>query len=115
MVVSGGGLLQVWLQEFAWTEKDVPRKRQERASSLPQDSTELLRMNSEPMYCFEVGGRQTVPRAGARAGQATAGQSGPSSIWVQLRARSEGLVAIAHLPAGRKAGAAATHATLGSS
>ena len=71
------GCLQDWLQEFAWTEKDVPRKRQERASSLPQDSTELLRMNSQPMYCFEVGGLHTC--TGGRGQLACqAGQSGSS-------------------------------------
>ena len=43
------------MQEFAWTEKDVPRKLQERASSLPQDSAERVCMDYEPMFCFEVG------------------------------------------------------------
>ena len=51
---------QVWLQEFAWTEKDVPRKRQERSSSLPKESYEHFCMDCEPMFCFEVGGRQAA-------------------------------------------------------
>lgn len=31
---------QAWLAEFAWTEGDIPRKRAERASSLPPESFE---------------------------------------------------------------------------
>lgn len=31
---------QAWLAEFAWTEADIPRKRAERASSLPPESFE---------------------------------------------------------------------------
>lgn len=31
---------QAWLAEFAWTEGDIPRKRSERASSLPPESFE---------------------------------------------------------------------------
>ena len=54
------GCLQDWLQEFAWTEKDVPRKRQERASSLPPGSYEHFCMDCEPMFCFEVGARQAA-------------------------------------------------------
>ena len=45
---------QVWLQEFAWTERDVQRKRAERSSSLPPDSFESFCMDCEPMFCFEV-------------------------------------------------------------
>ncbi|GAB4817731.1 hypothetical protein N2152v2_004777 [Parachlorella kessleri] len=48
------GILQVWLQEFAWTEKDVPHKRQERSSSLPKGSYEHFCMDCEPMFCFET-------------------------------------------------------------
>ncbi len=52
-------VMQVWLQEFAWTENDVPRKRQERASNLPQDCPERVSIDYEPMFCFEVGMVQT--------------------------------------------------------
>ena len=48
-------ILQVWLQEFAWTEEDVPRKRAERVSLLPKESLEGFRLNSEPLFCFETG------------------------------------------------------------
>ena len=37
---------QVWLQEFAWTEADIPRKRAERGSSLPRESFES--------FCIDV-------------------------------------------------------------
>ncbi|GAB4817729.1 hypothetical protein N2152v2_004775 [Parachlorella kessleri] len=47
-------IMQVWLQEFAWTENDVPRKRQERASNLPQDCPERVSIDYEPMFCFET-------------------------------------------------------------
>ena len=61
-VKPGGAMAaaQVWLQEFAWTEKDVQRKRQERSSSLPKESYEHFCMDCEPMFCFEVGGRQAA-------------------------------------------------------
>lgn len=42
-------LLEVWLQEFSWTEDDIPRKRAERVSSLPEDSFENFCMDCEPM------------------------------------------------------------------
>lgn len=47
-------VLQVWLQEFAWLEKDVERKRCERVSSLPPDSFEGFCMDCEPLFCFEL-------------------------------------------------------------
>jgi hypothetical protein len=47
-------ILQVWLQEFAWTEADIPRKRSERVSSLPDDSFEGFCMDCEPLFCFET-------------------------------------------------------------
>lgn len=47
-------ILQVWLQEFAWTEADIPRKRSERISSLPDDSFEGFCMDCEPLFCFET-------------------------------------------------------------
>ena len=46
--------LQVWLQEFAWTEAEVARKRSERASSLPPESYEGFCLDCEPMFCMEV-------------------------------------------------------------
>ena len=42
--------LQVWLQEFAWTEKDVERKRKARAAKLPDNP----KLATEPMFCFEL-------------------------------------------------------------
>lgn len=47
-------ILQVWLQEFAWAERDVPRKRVERVSSLPEDSFVGFCMDCEPLFCFET-------------------------------------------------------------
>jgi Lipase (class 3) len=47
-------ILQVWLQEFAWTEDDIPRKRSDRISSLPDDSFEGFCMDCEPLFCFET-------------------------------------------------------------
>ena len=47
--------LQVWLQEFAWTEADLPRKRAERASSLPPGAaSSAAQLSREPMFCIEV-------------------------------------------------------------
>lgn len=45
--------LQVWLQEFAWTEDDLPNKKEERSSSLPSGS-DVEQLNREPMWCFET-------------------------------------------------------------
>ena len=42
--------LQVWLQEFAWTEADKPIKLEARSSMVPKD-TDLCR---QPMFCFET-------------------------------------------------------------
>lgn len=42
--------VQVWLQDFAWTEKDVPKKLKTRAAKLPDSST----LASEPIFCFEL-------------------------------------------------------------
>ena len=47
-------ILQVWLQEFAWTERDVERKKEERVSSLPEESFENFCMDCEPLFCFET-------------------------------------------------------------
>lgn len=51
-----GEVLRVWLQEFAWTEADIPRKRRERASSLPPDSEAARHVDAQPLWCFEVRG-----------------------------------------------------------
>ena len=50
-------LLQVWLQEFAWTEEDISQKLAERGSSLAPDSDPRLAdtLAKEPLFCFEVG------------------------------------------------------------
>lgn len=47
-------VLLVWLQEFAWTERDVQRKRTERSSSLPDESFEGFCMDCEPLFVFET-------------------------------------------------------------
>ncbi|PSC73217.1 DEAD-box ATP-dependent RNA helicase 50 isoform A [Micractinium conductrix] len=47
-------ILQVWLQEFAWTEADGPRKHSERSSSLPPESYEGFCLDCEPIYCMET-------------------------------------------------------------
>jgi hypothetical protein len=41
---------QVWLEEFAWTEDDLPKRLQIRNCSLPH-KTEL---EKEPMFCFQT-------------------------------------------------------------
>jgi hypothetical protein len=47
-------ILQVWLQEFAWTEDDIPSTKSKRVSSLPDDSFEGFCMDCEPLFCFET-------------------------------------------------------------
>lgn len=54
------GILTSWLQEFAWTEAEVARKREERSSSLPQDSFENFCLDCEPLFTFEVRVRLAV-------------------------------------------------------
>ena len=44
------GQLQVWLQEFAWTEADKPVKLEARSVMVP-DNPSLAR---QPMFCFET-------------------------------------------------------------
>lgn len=44
--------MQVWLQEFAWTEKEKLSKIKARGSSLPDDTAQDLW--KEPMFCFET-------------------------------------------------------------
>ncbi|KAL4421963.1 hypothetical protein ABPG77_010986, partial [Micractinium sp. CCAP 211/92] len=44
----------VWLQEFAWTEADVPRKLAERASTVDPGSLQDAQLAKEPMFCFEI-------------------------------------------------------------
>lgn len=41
------------LQEFAWSERELPGRLQERRSGLSRPS-ERCRMDSEPMFCFET-------------------------------------------------------------
>lgn len=42
--------LQVWLQEFAWTEAEMPVKLEARSVMVP-DNPKLAR---EPLFCFET-------------------------------------------------------------
>lgn len=42
--------LQVWLQLFSWTEKDLPHWIAERASLLKNRAA----IEKEPMFCFET-------------------------------------------------------------
>lgn len=58
--------LQAWLQEFAWTEEELPKRLRERQSTLAhadssrhtgghEDKTALMaQLAKEPMFCFEV-------------------------------------------------------------
>jgi hypothetical protein len=55
----------VWLQEFAWLERDVPRKREERLSSLPPESYEGFCLECEPLWCFEVRSWAQAPDPGS--------------------------------------------------
>ncbi|KAI3433461.1 hypothetical protein D9Q98_003274 [Chlorella vulgaris] len=49
------GIMQVWLQEFAWTEgEEEERKKAERSSSLPPESRSSAAIDKEPMFCFET-------------------------------------------------------------
>ena len=43
--------LQVWLQEFAWREKDKPGRMQQRNQSMAPEDREIIQQ--EPMFCFE--------------------------------------------------------------
>lgn len=59
--------LQAWLQEFAWTEAELPKRLRERESTLAhaessvhggghaQKAHLLGKLAREPMFCFEVG------------------------------------------------------------
>lgn len=61
--------MQAWLQEFAWTEAELPQRLRERQSTLAhadssrhrgghKDKTALMsELSKEPMFCFEVGWR----------------------------------------------------------
>ena len=40
-------------QEFAWSERELPGRLQERRSGLSRPA-ERCRMDSEPMFCFET-------------------------------------------------------------
>ena len=42
--------LQVWLQEFAWTEADKPVKLEARSVMVPDNP----KLAQEPMFCFET-------------------------------------------------------------
>lgn len=58
--------VQAWLQEFAWTEEELPKRLRERQSTLAhadssrhtggqQDKAALMaELAKEPMFCFEV-------------------------------------------------------------
>ena len=42
--------LQVWLQEFAWTEGDKPVKLEARSVMVPNND----KLKHEPIFCFET-------------------------------------------------------------
>ena len=42
--------LQVWLQEFAWTEADKPVKLAARSAMVPDDP----KLAKQPIFCFET-------------------------------------------------------------
>ena len=58
---------QAWLQEFAWTEAELPKRLRERESTLAHADSSvhggghehkahlLSKLAQEPMFCFEVG------------------------------------------------------------
>ncbi len=46
--------LQVWLQEFAWTEAEKLRRLKERSSNLRLTSSVREEVDREPMFCFET-------------------------------------------------------------
>lgn len=82
-------LVQAWLQEFAWTEEELPQRLRERQSTLAhadssrhkggqEDKASLMaELAREPMFCFEVGERPCgwpgSVRMGWRAGQRVVG------------------------------------------
>ena len=45
-----GLCMQVWEQEFAWTERDKPIKLAARALTVPNDHE----LNRQPIFCFET-------------------------------------------------------------
>ena len=46
--------LQVWLQEFAWTEAEKLRRLKDRSSNLRMTSIVREEVDREPMFCFET-------------------------------------------------------------
>lgn len=42
--------MQVWLQEFAWTQADKPIKLEARSKMVPDNPN----LASQPMFCFET-------------------------------------------------------------
>jgi hypothetical protein len=49
--MAGVALLQVWLQEFAWTEDEKAAKIERRS----RDGPKGRELAGEPMFCFEFG------------------------------------------------------------
>ncbi|KAK9907744.1 hypothetical protein WJX75_009081 [Coccomyxa subellipsoidea] len=47
-------VLQVWLQEFAWTEAEKLRRLKDRSSNLRLTSIVREEVDREPMFCFET-------------------------------------------------------------
>jgi hypothetical protein len=49
-------VLQVWLQEFAWTEEERESQLRQRASSLRagSDAHAAAELAHEPLFCFET-------------------------------------------------------------
>ena len=51
MLLAGSFLLlQIWEQEFAWTEGDKPIKMAARALTVPEGSS----LNQQPIFCFKT-------------------------------------------------------------
>jgi hypothetical protein len=50
---TDNGIMTVWLQEFAWSERELPGRREERRSGLCGPA-ENCPMDTEPMFCFET-------------------------------------------------------------
>ena len=44
----------MWLQQFAWTEAQKPKRLAERTEKIPRDPVSAASLDQEPMFCFET-------------------------------------------------------------
>ncbi|GIL62264.1 hypothetical protein Vafri_16558 [Volvox africanus] len=47
-------IMQATLQRFAWTERDLPRQRKLRLTTVPRNYSRIAQLEREPMFCFET-------------------------------------------------------------